>query len=198
MYIYNMQTNILWTGRAYYSLENCLINIAEAGSVISSTIVGEHEGKMYLVEYTIRTNQYWETVYLEIRYRHSNRSEHFLLESDGKGNWMLNGKEASKFKGCIDVDIAVTPFTNTLPINRLQLKEGEAHEIQVIYFDVLEQQIQTLRQRYVRLSDKIYHYENIPNDFEADITVDEYGLVVDYPALFVRTAAMETNYRSPH
>lgn len=189
-----MQINTLWTGRAYYSLENCLINITEAGSVISSTIIGKYEGKMYLVKYTIRTNQNWETISLDIRYRHSNRKEHFLLESDGKGNWMLNGKEASEFKGCIDVDIAVTPFTNTLPINRLRLKEGEAREIEVIYFNVLEQQIQALQQKYVRLSDKTYHYENIPNDFEADITIDEYGLVVDYPALFERTAAMETNY----
>jgi hypothetical protein len=171
-----------------------LVNITETGSVISSTIVGKYEEKMYLVEYTIRTNQYWETVSLEIRYRHSDRKEHLLLESDGKGNWMLNGKEAGKFKGCIDVDIAVTPFTNTLPINRLQLKEGELHEIQVIYCDLLEQQIRPVRQKYVRLSDKSYHYENIPNDFEADITVDEHGLMVDYPELFVRTAAMETNY----
>ena len=32
-----------------------------------------------------------------------------------------------------------------------------------------------------------YKFENVPNDFEAIITVDEWGLVVNYPELFVRT-----------
>ena len=57
-----MQINILWTGRAYYSLENCLINTTEEGSVINSTIVGKYQEKIYLVNYTIKTNQHWETV----------------------------------------------------------------------------------------------------------------------------------------
>ena len=107
---------------------------------------------------------------------------------------MMDGQEARQFKGCIDVDIPLTPFTNTLPIRRLHWDDDDAHEIQVIYCDVLDQQIQPVRQKYIRRSGSLYHYENIPNDFEADITVDEHGLVVDYPALFVRTAALETNY----
>ena len=64
----------------------------------------------------------------------------------------------------------------------------------MIYLDVLEQTVQPVRQKYTRLADSRYHYENGPNDFEATIIVDEHGLVVDYPQLFVRTAALETNY----
>jgi hypothetical protein len=189
-----MQINILWTGREYYSLENCLVNTTPTGSIITSTIVGRYGEKIYQVEYTIKTNPRWETVSLQLTYQHSDFKEHFLLEGDGKGNWRMNGKEEEQFKDCIDVDIAVTPFTNTLPINRLRLQEGQSHEIQVIYFDILEQQIRPVRQQYTRVADKTYHYENIPNDFEANITVDERGLVVDYPSLFVRTAALEANY----
>lgn len=189
-----MQINTLWTGREYYSLENCLINTTETGSVISSAIIGEYQEKIYLVNYTIKTNQHWETVYLSLRSRHSDREEHLVLESDWEGNWIMNGQEAGQFKGCIDVDIPLTPFTNTLPIRRLHLDDDEAREIQVVYCDVLEQLVQPVRQKYIRRSGSIYHYENIPNDFEADITVDEHGLVVDYPSLFVRKAALETNY----
>lgn len=189
-----MQTNLLWTGREYYSLENCLVETTAAGSEITSTIVGLYEGKLYKVEYRIRTNQQWETVFLEINSRHSNQIQLIQLEGDGKGNWKQNGKQVDQFKGCIDVDIPVTPFTNTLPIRRLRLEQNQSKEIQVLYCDVLEQQLRSVRQRYTCLSDTEYHYENVPNDFEATIQVDGSGLVVDYPLLFVRTAAMETHF----
>jgi uncharacterized protein len=185
-----MQTNILWTGREYYSLENCLINDLDNGAEITSTIIGSYEGRLYKVEYHIRTNEYWQTVLLELTSQVSNNTQMTTFEGDGKGIWTFNGKEAEQFIGCIDVDIAVTPFTNTLPIRRLQLQQGQSQQIQVIYCDLLNQVIKPVSQNYTRLSNNEYHYENIPNDFEATIQVDESGLVVDYPGLFVRTAAV--------
>jgi hypothetical protein len=107
----------------------------------------------------------------------------------------MDGKKADQFSGCTDVDIPLTPFTNTLPINRLKLAEGEEHQIKVIYLDLLEQQISPVKQKYIRLSKTEYHYENVPNDFEAKIDVDELGFVVNYPSLFVRTAQLKTDYR---
>lgn len=191
----SMQTNLLWTGREYYSLENCLVKATATGSEITSTVIGYYEEKIYRVEYLIKTNQNWETVFLEISSRHSNQTQSIRFEGDGKGNWLSNGKKADQFNGCIDVDIPLTPFTNTLPINRLRLGRNQAQEIQVIYCDLLKQQIKPVRQKYTRLSNTEYHYENVPNDFEATIQVDESGLVVDYPSLFERTIALKTNYR---
>jgi hypothetical protein len=186
-----MQTNILWTGREYYSLENCLVTNTGSGSEISSVIVGKYNNLIYRVDYTIRTNQNWETVFTEISYRHNNASDHFVFEGDGKGNWSRNGAPAAGFAGCLDVDIPLTPFTNSLPINRLKLTDNEEREIQVIYIDLLETEIKLVRQKYTRLSKAEYHYENIPNDFEAKITVDESGFVIDYPSLFVQAASVK-------
>jgi hypothetical protein len=185
-----MQTNILWTGKEYYSLENCVINTGENGADITSTIVGSYEGQLYKVEYHIKANAYWQTVFLEITSQINNQTQAIKLEGDGKGAWICNGKEAAQYKDCIDVDIAVTPFTNTLPIRRLNLQQGRPQQIQVIYCDLLHQVIKPVSQKYTRLSQNEYHYENIPNDFEATIQVDEAGLVVDYPGLFARTAAV--------
>src|SRR5687768_14317861 len=108
-----MQTNILWTGREYYSLENCLVNTSGTGSTITSTIIGWYEGAIYKVDYQIKTNAQWETVFLEINSRLNNHLQTFRFEGDGKGNWTNNGQQEERFNGCIDVDIAVTPFTNT-------------------------------------------------------------------------------------
>lgn len=91
---------------------------------------------------------------------------------------MMNGKQADQFKGCIDIDIPLTPFTNTLPINRLKLDQDEEHQIQVIYLDLLEQQVISVKQKYIRLSKTEYHYENIPNDFEAKIKLMNWDLLL--------------------
>ncbi len=189
-----MQINLLWTGRAYYSLENCLVEIKATGSKITSTIIGCFEEKIYLVTYLIETNQHWETLLLEINCQHNDTIQHIKLEGDGKGNWLKNGEKADQFKGCLDVDIPLTPFTNTLPIRRLNLSQNQSQEIQVVYCDLLAQEIKPIHQKYTCLSHSEYQYENVPNDFEATIQIDERGLVVDYPSLFVRTKLLDTNY----
>lgn len=189
-----MQFNTLWTGLGYYSLENCLIDITASGVDINSVIVGTYEGGIYRVDYHIKTNPGWETEYVQITSRYSNREQYYRLTSDGAGNWIVDGRRIDQFDGCIDVDIAVTPFTNTLPINRLRLQTRETKHIRVIYFDLLQQQVRPVDQVYKRISEEKYHYENVPNDFEADITVDENGLVVDYPSLFTRTEIVHSGY----
>ncbi|NIJ53844.1 putative glycolipid-binding domain-containing protein [Dyadobacter arcticus] len=187
-----MQTNILWTGREYYSLENCSVKTTETGSEISAAIVGKYSEELYRVQYQIITNSNWETIYLEIKYWINGQERDIKFESNGNGRWTWNGKEQVQFQDCIDIDIPLTPFTNTLPIKRLDLKIGEQHQIKVLYLDLLEGKFTAVYQKYSRLSDTQYHYENVPNDFEADITIDSQGFVVDYPSLFVRTAAIVT------
>lgn len=190
-----MQTNLLWRGREYYSLENCLVDSTPNGFLIKSTIVGYYEEKIYRVEYTIQTNNAWETLSVEIDSRHDNQTQYVHFKGDGKGNWTEDGKPLERFSGCIDVDIPLTPFTNTLPINRLKLSKGKTQEIKVIYCDILEKMIRPVKQKYTCLSKTSYHYENVPNDFEATITVDESGFVVDYPLLFVRKAVLNSSYK---
>jgi dihydrofolate reductase len=51
-----MQTNLLWTGREYYSLENCLVKVTAAGSEIISTIIGHYQETIYKVEYLCQNN----------------------------------------------------------------------------------------------------------------------------------------------
>ena len=176
-------------------MENCLINITSDGTEIRSAIIGLYQDKLYRVEYTVQTNLNWETTFVEINSQHNNRRQTIKLNGDGQGNWLVDGKRDGRFDGCIDIDIQLTPFTNSLPIKRLKMFPGQEHKIKVLYIDLLEQQVKPVEQKYARLSDRTYHYENIPNDFEADIIVDESGFVVDYPLLFVRTFVEETNYR---
>lgn len=189
-----MQKNIFWTGIEYHSLENCVMTITDEGTDISSSIIGRYKDILYTLTYQITTNQFWETTFFEIKSQLYNTIQILRLQSDGKGNWFENGQHIEKFNGCIDIDIALTPLTNTLPINRLKLSEKESKDIKVLYIDILEQQTNPLRQKYTRLSHTDYKYENVPNDFESTICVDELGLVAKYPGLFERSLIIDSNY----
>jgi hypothetical protein len=189
-----MQTNILWSGREYRSLENCLVNYTETGVEISSTIVGHYQGKIYKVDYQILTNLKWETLVFEVQTQCNDSREFLRFEAMQHGGWLANGESTKLYNGCIDVDISLTPFTNSLPINRMQAALAQQQEITVIYIDVLHQRIKPVRQLYKKNSQSNYHFENVPNDFEADIAIDDSGLVVDYPGLFVREAILSSSY----
>ncbi|WP_129715411.1 putative glycolipid-binding domain-containing protein [Pedobacter sp. SYP-B3415] len=186
-----MKTNLLWTGREYYSLEHCRVDVNEAGATVQSTIVGYYENEIHQANYRILTNSEWQTRSAEIELYHRRRKRSFSVQKEDDGQWQCDAMHAPQFAGCTEVDIAITPFTNTLPIRRLGLSIGQDAEIRVIYFDLLSNEIRPVSQRYTRLSENTYRYENIPNDFEAVIEVDDQGLVVDYPGLFVRTAVQQ-------
>jgi len=68
-----------------------------------------------------------------------------------KVGWTENGKPAEQFNGCIDIDISLTHFTKSLAINRLNLSENEKQKINVLYVDLLNQQIKRVQQNYTRL-----------------------------------------------
>lgn len=190
-----MQTNILWSGIEYFSLENCVIDSGPECVLIDSVIVGYYENILYRVEYTIELNTSWEIRNCQIKVQLDDEIKIVKLQCDNS-KWLIDERHCPEFDGCIDIDIPLTPLTNSLPINRLNLLENEEAVINVIYIDLLEHNIRFVKQKYRRISELKYRYENIPNDFEAEVTVDEDGYVVDYPLLFKRKYRMESNYKN--
>jgi hypothetical protein len=190
-----MQQNIIWKGQLYNSIENCVVRMSDRKIIATSTVIGYFQNTIYKLEYHIETNRNWETLLVEIQSQFQNRNANLVFKSKGNGKWAKNGKRVNDFDNCIDIDISLTPFTNSLPVNRLKLAYNEAKEIDVLYFDILDQQVKAVRQKYKRLSETEYKYQNIPNDFEAVIIVDELGFVSQYPGLFERTAMLKSSYR---
>jgi len=110
------------------------------------------------------------------------------LTSDGAGHWRDGeGTTLPRLDGGIDVDISVTPFTNTLPIRRLGLTQGQTGDIRAVYVHLPALTVSVDPQRYTCLkSGQQYRYESLDSDFVRDIDVDSDGLVVTYPGLFTR------------
>jgi uncharacterized protein len=110
------------------------------------------------------------------------------LESDGAGHWReRTGMPLPRLEGAIDVDLPLTPFTNTLPIRRLDLRAGQSAELRVVYICLPEFTVTTDPQRYTCLeASRRYRYESMDSDFVREIEVDQDGLVLTYPGLFRR------------
>jgi hypothetical protein len=116
------------------------------------------------------------------------RNDGVVLEllHDGQGAWNDGRAVIPQLAGCVDVDFEMTPFTNTLPIRRADLKVGESRRFSIVYIPAETLRPFVDKQIYTRLADRLYQYDAADASFSAEITVDETGLVLDYPGLFER------------
>jgi hypothetical protein len=108
------------------------------------------------------------------------------LGVDDQGRWgEVNGAVRPELAGCTAVDLAVTPFTNTLPIRRHRIEVGDGADVLVARVDPETLGVTAERQRYTRLAPHRWRYED-ESGFSAELEVDDLGLVRDYPGLFRR------------
>ncbi|MEI2274537.1 putative glycolipid-binding domain-containing protein [Sphingobacterium sp. ML3W] len=178
---------VLWQGVAFHSLEYFNIQENDDHYVVASKIIGSYRKKIYSIYYQLIINKQWEIEEFLID-SEVNRTKNILTGKKTDINWEINHFDNPSFRGFQYIDISLTPFTNTLPINNLQLKIGDSKEIDIIYIDLINSDITPVRQRYTRTHLYEYLYENIVSDFTARIQVDENGLVLNYPGLFEKIA----------
>ncbi len=93
---------------------------------------------------------------------------------------MVDGLPAPQFDGCLDVDIASTPCTNTHAFKRLSLEVGNAADINVVWVDVPSLEVSLSHQRYTRLADRLYEFRSLDSGAAYELSVDENDMVVDY------------------
>ncbi len=137
------------------------------------------------VSYVLRLSALWQ-VRQFLLFRDSDEPD-LWLGNDGTGRWgEMNGAHRTDLDGCTDLDLHVTPFTNSLPIRRLQLDEGDAAEILVATVDVETLGVVPVKQRYEHLSPGTWRKTDVRTETSIDFHIDDYGLVQDEPELFRR------------
>jgi len=108
---------------------------------------------------------------------------------DTGGTWSHQlGNLIDTLAGCLDVDLELTPITNSLPVNRLNLAIGQVEEIAVAWIRFPSLEIVRASQSYERLADRKYRYRSLGSGFTAEIDVDEIGLTVRYEGIWERFA----------
>ncbi len=108
------------------------------------------------------------------------------LVADGRGGWADEAGSLPRLDGALDVDLAGSPLTNTLPIRRLRLAVGAAADLVTAYIPDDGGPPRTSPQRYERLAAMRYRYTSLDSGFSALVDVDPVGMVERYEGLFAR------------
>ncbi len=187
--MFMIRKNVIWESLDNIGQESLLIIEKDDNLIVESVVLGVSKELPYRIWYSITCDKKWTVREVTIKSIEMNCKEIKLI-SDGNGNWSIDTTVAENLEGCVDIDISVTPFTNTIPIRRLNLEKGELHKINVIYIDAISFMIKPVTQCYTYLSEKNnvhkYLYENLSSGFTSEIYVDDSGIVIEYPELYKR------------
>jgi len=109
------------------------------------------------------------------------------LGTDTHGRWgEINGAHRPDLDGCIDIDIAGSPFTNSIIIHRTPLHVGHTIDLPVMAIDVDTLGVCTHPHRYTRTGHDTWNYTSLVQNTNVDVTVDEFGFVIDEPNAYRR------------
>ena len=142
-----------------------------------------------LVSYEIFCDENWFTNRVQVERTVGSDMSSLSLSVESRGVWRSSGQELRDIHGCKDVDLAVTPATNTLPIRRLNLEVGGSESVIAAWVKFPQLTVQSLSQRYTRLGKDTYRYES-NTGFSAEIVVDNLGLVTTYPGGWERIGTL--------
>src|SRR5918992_2728318 len=175
----------MWSAWDAPGLEHLHLAMHKDGVVADGIVIGVAEGRPFRIAYEVRCDVSWRVRSVRVGILGSEVPGVDLL-SDGQGNWTRpDGRAVPHLEGCIDVDISVTPFTNTLPIRRLGLAPTESAELSVAYVEGTELQAWPEPQRYTCLEKDdgggLYRFLSLDRGFTPDLPVDGRRLVADYP-----------------
>lgn len=139
------------------------------------------------IDVTVRGMGWWRSLTLT---RHADGT--WESQHDSGGDVVLPAPglaDPASVEGAVDCDLGLCPVTNTMPVRRLRLLDDEVPPTPLVMAWVDVPSLQVLR------SDQVYgsavdgssprkvSYASRSRDFDAMLTVDADGLVVDYPGL---------------
>jgi hypothetical protein len=172
-------TEYVWRGLEVDGLERA--RVTESTEVEIESIVDSARGRY---SYELELGPDWTFRSLRLEALAGQRT--LLIARDASGVWSVDGVERGEFVDAVDIDLAITPLTNSLPIRRLDLDVDDEADLDVVYVSFPDLEVTLDPQRYTRLDEDLYLFESLDGDFSAEITVDARGMVTEYPELFER------------
>ena len=173
-----MNTTILWHDRDTLGAECCTLSSLDSGFRLAGTALCPADGVPLQVAYTVDVDADWHTRQVVAHVDMPHHVADLTLSTDGAGTWWSQDEALPGVAGCLDVDLSITPATNTLPIRRLRQQPGEGVDIGVAWVAFPSLRIVRSEQRYECLA--VGHYRFHSGTYSAHLVVDGEGLVHDY------------------
>ncbi len=160
--------------------EVCALLVRDSGLSLVGTVLGADGGLPLRIEYRVLTDAAGLTTAVHVREQRGFGQHALTLVRDVKGAWTGDGIPLRALRGCTDVDLGVSPSTNTLPIRRLRLPVGASATINAAWIPFPGVAVERVAQTYTRLDEFTYRYAS--GSFTAELTVDDDALVIAYAA----------------
>lgn len=182
--------SVVWKSAtpAPVGLEHSALIEMAGGFQIDGVVVAVYEGAPMRASYHIDCDKNWLTRDAQINVILGDATTALTLVVAEGQRWLGNGEAIDAVAGCADIDLGVSPVTNTLPIRRLKLAVGEDALVTAAWVKFPELTVSPLRQRYTRLAENLYRYDSLESGFTAELMVDADGLVVEYGSIWRRIA----------
>lgn len=178
------EVSALWRRIDMPGHEAVRIYEGEDGWYLDGAAIFLFEDRPCRLEYLVECDSEWRTNFVTVDGFVGDEVVAIEIENED-GVWYMNGEEIADVNGCTDIDLNFSPVTNLLPIKRSGLGVGESESVRAAWLRFPSFSLEPLEQTYTRKSESLYNYRSTTG-FEKDITVDDFGVVVEYPDLWVR------------
>lgn len=189
-----MPRDIVWEWLDRPGLEHLSLEIGPAAIEARGLVLVQLGPDLLRVAYEVELDGTWVFRRAGLTVESHGTSKRLEIERPAGGPWTVDGESRPDLAPCIDIDIMVTPFTNSLPIRRLRLEPDQPVAIQAAYIRLPDLVVEPAAQEYCRLgaarSPSQFRYRGLASGFTADLTVDDDGLVVEYPPIWRRRSGL--------
>jgi uncharacterized protein len=182
-----MSTSVLfWRRTDIEGLERLELAIEPDQVTATATTICLEAGG-YRIDHRWRLDPEWHALTVTVERWNSQGHGLLRLERAGTG-WRVDGVLRPDLEGAEEPDLSITPFCNTFPIRRTPIGAGESLPLDTAFIDGPALTVARSRQRYDRQGPGRVRYvdRGLSLGFEADLVVDDTGLVLHYEHLFER------------
>ena len=177
---------LFWRRTDVIGLERLALTVSPDGITAESTVVCVEDGG-FAVRHRWRLTPDWRAQSVEVEHFGTEQHIRLTLERSDDG-WLVDGVRRPDLDGVDEPDLSITPFCNTFPIRRTSGEVGARLTLDTCYIDAAAMEVARSRQRYERLGPNRVRYVDLglSAGFEADLDVDDAGIVLRYEHLFER------------
>lgn len=172
---------VVWRGLAQQGIDYCSLRRTGEGWLLEGTAITLlQDGRAMRAEYKIGCDRGWRTRRVSVESAVGSEKNSMTLTVDPAGVWHTPTESLSGLRECVDIDLAITPATNTLPIRRLDLAIGQSRDVNAAWLKFPDLTLEVLPQCYTRIDSHRYRYQS-GSGFSAELQVDDFGLITSYP-----------------
>ena len=168
------------------SFEHATVRPLADGWHLQGTVLAVHEGEPLRLDYALQLDAQWRSLELSVQQTWRGQHTRLVLARDDDDTWQQDGQPAPHLAGCQDVDLGLSPLTNTPPIRRLMLEGRDEGEFAMAWVRFPGPTVERAPQRYRRLGESRWRYEGVGTGFTATLDVDAAGFVVTYGDIWAR------------